>query len=97
MSDLRTNTRTLRLAIRYGLFAWLAKLVLGNRVFAISALTWKAAFRYRVFSLLAELLVAAVVALPLVIKGDGTAQRLTKIMLTYTLSAVTALLGFSAL
>ncbi len=68
-----------------------------NRIFTISALTWKAAFRYRVFWVLAALLVAAVVALPLVIKGDGTAQGLTQILLTYTLSAVTALLGFSTL
>lgn len=68
-----------------------------SRVLTISALTWKAAFRYRVFWVLAALLVAAVVGLPLLIKDDGTAQGLTQILLTYTLSAVTALLGISTL
>jgi hypothetical protein len=68
-----------------------------NRVLTIAALTWKSAFRYRVFWLLSGLLVGAVVGLPLLIKDDGTAQGLTQILLTYTLSAVTALLGFSTL
>src|SRR5436190_23488787 len=68
-----------------------------SRVLTISALTWKASFRYRIFWVLAALLVAAVVGLPLLIKDDGTAQGLTQILLTYTLSAVTALLGISTL
>jgi hypothetical protein len=68
-----------------------------SKVLTISALTWKAAFRYRIFWVLAALLVAAVVGLPLLIKDDGTAQGLTQILLTYTLSAVTALLGISTL
>lgn len=68
-----------------------------NRVLTISALTWKAAFRYRLFWLLSGLLVAAVVGLPLLIKDDGTAQGLTQILLTYTLSAITAILGFATL
>jgi hypothetical protein len=68
-----------------------------NRVLTIAALTWKAAFRYKLFWLLAGLLVAAVIGLPMLIKDDGTAEGLTQILLTYTLSAVTALLGFSTL
>ena len=68
-----------------------------NRILTISALTWKAAFRYRLFWLLSGLLVAAVVGLPLLIKDDGTAQGLTQILLTYTLSAITAILGFATL
>src|SRR5207249_7067393 len=42
-------------------------------------------------------LVAAVVALPLVIKHDGTARGFTQLLLTYTLSAITGLLGFATL
>ena len=68
-----------------------------QRLFAIIRLTWKAAFRFRLFWVIAVLLLAAVVGLPLLIKDDGTARGFTQILLTYTLSAVTALLGFSTL
>ena len=43
------------------------------------------------------LLLAAVVGLPILIKDDGTARGFTQILLTYTLSAITALLGLSTL
>src|SRR4051812_22894291 len=68
-----------------------------QRVLAIAWLTWKAAFRFRLFLVLAFLLLAAVVGLPLLIKDDGTARGFTQILLTYTLTAITALLGFSTL
>ena len=68
-----------------------------QRVLAIVGLTWKAAFRYRLFWVLAALLVGAVVGLPLLIKDDGTARGFTQILLTYTLSAITALLGIATL
>src|SRR5438132_355650 len=68
-----------------------------SRILAIAGLTWKAAFRYRLFWVMAVLLVAAVVGLPLIIQDDGTAQGLTQILLTYTLSAITGLLGFFTL
>jgi hypothetical protein len=68
-----------------------------QRIFAISWLTWKAALRFRLFLVIAALLILAVVGLPLVIKDDGTARGFTQIILTYTLSAITALLGFSTL
>lgn len=68
-----------------------------QRLLAIAGLTWKAAFRYRLFWVLAALLVGAVVALPLLIKDDGTARGFTQILLTYTLSAITALLGIATL
>src|SRR5271157_3173320 len=68
-----------------------------QRIFAIAWLTWKAALRFRLFLVIAVLLVLAVVGLPLVIKDDGTAQGFTQIILTYTLSAITALLGLSTL
>jgi len=68
-----------------------------KRILAIAGLTWKSAFRYRLFWILALLLVGAVVGLPLLLKDDGTAKGLTQILLTYTLSAVTALLGIATL
>ena len=68
-----------------------------QRLFAIAGLTWKAAFRFRLFLVLAVLLLAAVVGLPLLIKDDGTARGFTQILLTYTLSVITVLLGLSTL
>jgi hypothetical protein len=68
-----------------------------RRIFAIAGLTWKAAFRYRLFWVMATLLILAVVGLPLVIKGDGTAQGLTQVLITYTLGATATLLGFFTL
>ena len=59
--------------------------------FAIAWLTWKAALRFRLFLVIAALLLGAVVGLPLLIKDDGTARGFTQILLTYTLSAITAL------
>jgi hypothetical protein len=64
---------------------------------AIAWLTWKAAFRFRLFLVVAVLLVGSVVGLPLLIKDDGTARGFTQILLTYTLSTITALLGLSTL
>jgi hypothetical protein len=68
-----------------------------QRILAITWLTWKAALRFKLFLVIAVLLILAVVGLPLVIKDDGTAQGFTQIILTYTLSAITALLGLSTL
>ncbi len=64
---------------------------------AIAWLTWKAAVRFRLFLVVAVLLLGAVVGLPLLIKDDGTARGFTQIVLTYTLSTITALLGLSTL
>ncbi|MEP6664231.1 MAG: ABC transporter permease, partial [Verrucomicrobiota bacterium] len=68
-----------------------------QRLNAIIWLTWKAAFRYRLFWVIATLLIAAVIGLPLLIKDDGTARGFTQILLTYTLSAITGLLGIATL
>jgi hypothetical protein len=68
-----------------------------QRILTIAWLTWKAALRFRLFIVIAGLLILAVVGLPLVIQDDGTARGFTQIILTYTLSAITALLGFSTL
>ena len=68
-----------------------------QRLLAIVWLTWKAAFRFRLFLVIAVLLLASVVGLPILIKDDGTARGFTQILLTYTLTTITALLGISTL
>ena len=68
-----------------------------QRILAIAWLTWKAALRFKLFLVIAVLLIGAVVGLPLVIQDDGTAQGFTQIILTYTLSVITVLLGISTL
>src|SRR5437762_9004149 len=68
-----------------------------QRLLAIASLTWKAAFRFRLFIVLAVLLLASVLVLPVLIKDDGTARGFTQILLTYTLTTITALLGLSTL
>src|SRR5689334_1841467 len=68
-----------------------------QRLFAICWLTWKAALRFRLFIVVAGLLLASVVLLPLLIKDDGTARGFTQILLTYTLTTISALLGLSTL
>jgi len=81
----------------FGFFPAVARLIFGARIAAVMGLTWKAAFRFRLFIVVAILLLAAVVGLPLLIKDDGTARGFTQILLTYTLSTITALLGLSTL
>lgn len=66
-------------------------------VLAIMMLTWRAAFRFRLFLVVAALLMVSVVALPLLLKDDGTARGFTQILLTYNLGVITALLGLSTL
>jgi hypothetical protein len=68
-----------------------------QKILAIAWLTWKAALRFKLFLVIGALLILAVVGLPLMIKDDGTARGFTQIILTYTLSAITALLGLSTL
>jgi hypothetical protein len=68
-----------------------------QRLFAIAWLTWKAALRFRLFLVIAVLLLVSVIALPLLVKDDGTAQGFTQILLTYTLTVITGLLGLSTL
>jgi hypothetical protein len=71
--------------------------LLGRRVYAITLLTLKAAFRYRLIQVLLLLLLVAVLGLPAIIKHDGSAQGFTQILLTYTLGSITVLLGFATL
>ena len=68
-----------------------------RRTRAISRLTWRAAFRFRFFWVMAILLLVSVVGLPMMVQGDGTAEGLTQILITYTLSMVFFLLGAGTL
>ncbi|MCS1407231.1 MAG: hypothetical protein M2R45_00388 [Verrucomicrobia subdivision 3 bacterium] len=64
---------------------------------AIAFLTLKAAVRFRLLIVLGVLLLLTVIGLPLIIKDDGTAQGFTQILLTYTLSFITGLLGLATM
>lgn len=64
---------------------------------AIALLTLKAAVRFRLLIVLGILLLLTVIGLPLIIKDDGTAQGFTQILLTYTLSFITGLLGLATM
>ena len=97
MTPFSVILRLTRLTALRRLICFFGVLLLGKPIFAIASLTWKAAFRYRLFWVLTFLLVGAVVGLPLLLKDDGTAQGLTQILLTYTLSAIASLLGISTL
>jgi hypothetical protein len=68
-----------------------------QRLYAITWLTWKAAFRFRLFWVLGGLLLLCVVGLPVMLEDDGTARGFTQIVLTYTLTSISALLGLSTL
>src|SRR3954468_8932780 len=68
-----------------------------QQLLAIAGLTWKAAFRFRLFWVLAFLLLGSVIALPLLLKDDQTARGFIQLLLTYNLTVITTLLGFSTL
>ena len=87
----------LRLASGFGLWERLLRLLVGRRIAAVAGLTLRAAFRYRLFWVLAVLLMGAVIGLPVLIKDDGTARGFTQILLTYTLGLITFLLGFASI
>jgi ABC-type transport system involved in multi-copper enzyme maturation permease subunit len=92
-----TDCKIFKNSIRVNLCPSVVSKLEMQRIFAIAWLTWKAALRFRLFLVIAVLLLAAVVGLPLVIKDDGTARGSRRSLLTYTLSAITALLGLSTL
>src|SRR5690349_21314590 len=87
-----------KLALQFNMFPMLARLLFGQRIAAIMGLTWKAAFRFRLFLVVTVLLLGAVVGLPWMLHDPHfTAQEFTQVQLTYTLSAVTGLLGLATL
>lgn len=66
-------------------------------VLAIAGVTMRAAIRSRVAPVLLVLLLLAVAGLPLLLKHNGTARMFTQVSLTYSLLAVTTLLGLATL
>lgn len=56
-----------------------------NRILAIASLTLRGAFRSRILVVLMILLAAAVIGLPLTVRGDGTPEGRVQILLSYTL------------
>ena len=66
-------------------------------LFAVVYLTWKASVRYRFFWVMLVLLALAVGVLPLIVKDDGSAAGMTQILITYTLSMITAIMGAATL
>jgi ABC-2 family transporter protein len=64
---------------------------------AVARLTLRALLRFRLVLVLGALLLTVVIVLPLVLKHDGSAQGFTQILITYTLSSITALLGLATL
>jgi len=66
-------------------------------VLAIAGVTVRAAIRSRVVQVLLALLLLAVAGLPFLLKHNGTARMFTQVTLTYTLFAVSALLGLATL
>ena len=79
------------------LFGLIGYCIFDSRTRHIARLTWRAAFRFRFFWVMAILLLLSVVGLPLLVKGDGTAEGLTQILITYTLSMVFFFLGVGTL
>ncbi|MCG3150626.1 MAG: hypothetical protein PCFJNLEI_04114 [Verrucomicrobiae bacterium] len=68
-----------------------------NKVFAIAGIAIRNAIRSRVVVVLLALLLIAIVALPLTIKGDGTLTGAVQVLLRYTLGAVTMILSIATL
>lgn len=66
-------------------------------ILAITKLTLKAAFRFRIVALLSLFLVVTVTTLPLLIKDDGTARGFVQILLAYSLGLTITTLGLSTL
>lgn len=68
-----------------------------SKVFAIAGIAIRNAIRSRVVVVLLGLLLVAIVALPLTIKGDGTMAGEVQVLLRYTLGAITIILSIATL
>ena len=65
------------------------------RVLAVATLTIRSAFKFRLMGLILPLLASILVALPYLIKHNGTAEMLTQVVLSYSLSLIIFLLGLA--
>ena len=68
-----------------------------SRVRHMALLTWKTAVRLRFIWVMVILLLLAVGGLPAMLRDDGSAKGMAQIILTYTLSMTTGILGLSTL
>ena len=68
-----------------------------SKLMAIVFLTWKAALRYRFFWVMLVMLAFTIGGIPLLVKDDGSAEGMTQILITYTLSMIPAILGAATL
>ena len=94
MSWISLGLRGLLLAAIFGGIVWGLS---DRRVRHIAALTWKTAVRLRFIWVMVNLLLLAVGGLPAVLRDDGSAKGMAQIILTYTLSMTTGILGLSTL
>ncbi len=86
-----------RILARLGVLGAVSRLLIGPKLTAVAWLTMKAAVRHRLFLAVAFALAVVVTGLPMALKGDGTAQGLTRILLTYTLGSITVLMAVSTM
>ena len=68
-----------------------------RKILAIAGIAIRSAIRSRVVVVLLALLLVAIVALPLTIKGDGTLTGAVQVLLRYTLGAVNIILSIATL
>ena len=68
-----------------------------RKVFAIAGIAIRSAIRSRVVLVLLALLLIAIIALPMTIKGDGTLTGAVQVLLRYTLGAVNIILSIATL
>ena len=68
-----------------------------RKIFAIAGLAIRSAIRSLVVVVLLALLLIAIIALPLTIKGDGTLTGAVQVLLRYTLGAVNIILSIATL
>jgi hypothetical protein len=66
-----------------------------QRLLAVAGLTIKTAFRFKLIPWLLLILTAAVFCIPYLITHDGTAEMFAQVQLTYSLMAITLILGIS--
>lgn len=68
-----------------------------RRILAIAGQTMTAAMRFRLVVAAALLLAVCIVALPFLVRHNGTARMFAQVMLTYNLTVITGLLAFLTL
>lgn len=68
-----------------------------KRILAVAKQTSLGAFRFKAVFVVALLLLLSVLILPFIIQHNGTAKMFAQVMLTYNLTVITGLIGFTTL